>query len=78
MAKAALFSGLRGLARDLYTFPGCHSRAHGTPDESPEDVYGACDESPRWAPDTEAALQHRVCHVPAPTELRLKVGDFSE
>ena len=52
MAKAALFSGLRGLVWDLYKFAGCHSRAHDTPDESPEDVYGVCDE-PRdglWAP----------------------------
>ena len=45
MAKAALFSGLRGLVRDLYKFAGCHSRAHDTPDASPEDVYGGCDES---------------------------------
>ena len=45
MAKAALFSGLRGLARDLYKFAGCHSRAPDTPDESPEDVYGVCEES---------------------------------
>ena len=40
MAKAALFSGLRGLARDLYKFPGCHSRAHDTPADGPEAVYG--------------------------------------
>ena len=45
MAKAASFSGLRGLARDLYEFAGCHSRAHDTPNESPEDVYGVCDEA---------------------------------
>ena len=38
MAKAALFSGLRGLARDLYKFAGCHSRAHDTPADGREDV----------------------------------------
>ena len=38
MAKAALFSGLRGLARDLYKFPGCRSRAHDAPVDGPEDV----------------------------------------
>ena len=39
MAKAALFSGLRGLARDLSKFPGCRSQARDTPVDGPEDVY---------------------------------------
>ena len=45
MAKAALFSGLRGLARDLYKFAGCRSRAHDTAADGPEDVYGVGHES---------------------------------
>ena len=45
MAKAALFSGLRGLARDLYTFAGCRSRAHDTPADGPEDVHSVSHES---------------------------------
>ena len=40
MAKAALFSGLRAPARDLSKFPSCRSRAHDTPVDGPEDVYG--------------------------------------
>ena len=45
MAKAALFSGLRAPAGDLYKFAGCRSRGHDTPADGPEDVHSVSHES---------------------------------